>query len=308
MRNWLIALIFAPLPAWAVSVPPTDDMPSQWRASLSFWEPDVAPSGPLTVVVNLHDQRAYAYRNGVRIGGAEVSSGRRDYETPTGSFTVLERDRFHRSRKYDNAPMPYTLRLTWGGISLHGGGLPGRPSSHGCVHLPMRFAATLFDQARLGMPVTIIDRPLSRTVLDPALASEALPTVPGQSFRWNPERSQSGPVTILASASDQSMVVVRNGVVIGRAQVDIPAGTISGTRAVEMQGRDSSGAPQWTYLGLPGQESDQGRPFDRNAVLHVPAEFLANVDAILSPGATMVMTDEPLAPGHGTSSLAPAPN
>jgi hypothetical protein len=257
------------------------------------------------MLVNLHAQRAYVYRNGVRIGGAAISSGKRNYETPTGSFTVLERDRYHRSRKYDNAPMPYTLRLTWGGVSLHGGGIPGYPSSHGCIHLPMRFAGALFDQARLGMPVTVIEQAQAHTILDPALfatepAGPSLPAsaaAPGPGSRWNPELSQSGPVTILASANDQHMLVLRNGIIIGRAPVEIPAGVISGTRAVQMQGRDPSGAPQWAYLGLPGQESDQGRIFDRNAALRVSAEFLAKIDAILSPGTIMVLTDEALGVG-----------
>jgi hypothetical protein len=278
----------------------------------------------MTVTINLFEQRAYVYRNGVRIGAATISSGKRDYETPTGSFTVLQKDRDHRSRKYDNAPMPYTLRLTWGGISLHGGGLPGHPSSHGCVHLPMTFSKALFDETRLGMAVTIIDDPPGpQTILDPGLlvsASAGLPGAglrlePGQDYRWQADLPASGPVTIMISARDNRMLVLRNGTIIGRARVAIPAGIISGTEALQMRGR-AAGLPEWVHLGLPGHEAERDKPLDRSEAsqIRVPAEFHANLDAILVPGTTVVMTDEsisdggtgPVADGRLSGSLMPA--
>lgn len=78
-------------------------------------------------------QKAYVYRNGVLIGVATVSAGRPGHLTPTGVFTILQKQKEHRSTIYDGAPMPYMERLTWGGIALHAGGLPGYPESHGCV-------------------------------------------------------------------------------------------------------------------------------------------------------------------------------
>lgn len=122
------------------------------------WQPELAPSGVLTMVIDLAHQRAYVYRGGVRIGATTISSGKRGYETPTGVFTVLQKDRDHYSKKYHHAPMPYDLRLTWEGISVHGGHLPGHPASHGCVRLPIAFSRLLFNEASLGMTVTITDR------------------------------------------------------------------------------------------------------------------------------------------------------
>ena len=107
--------------------------PGQW-----VWAEKIAPAGPILVYVDLARQRATVYRNGVRIGVTTVSSGKEGYETPMGVFTILEKDKDHRSRTYDNAPMPYNLRLTWKGVALHAGNLPGYPASHGCVRLPMR--------------------------------------------------------------------------------------------------------------------------------------------------------------------------
>ncbi|HEX3407370.1 MAG TPA: L,D-transpeptidase family protein, partial [Caulobacteraceae bacterium] len=100
------------------------------------WSPGRAPSGPVEIVVSLSAQRAYVYRNGVRIGMSEASTGKEGHETPTGVFTILEKEKVHRSSRYNDAPMPYMQRLTWYGVALHGGPLPGYAASHGCIRLP----------------------------------------------------------------------------------------------------------------------------------------------------------------------------
>lgn len=96
--------------------------PGEW-----VWAPEIAPKGPILVYVDLTRQLATVYRNGVRIGVSTISSGRPGYETPTGVFTILEKNKEHISHKYNDAPMPYQERLTWGGVALHAGGLPGYP-------------------------------------------------------------------------------------------------------------------------------------------------------------------------------------
>ena len=106
--------------------------------------PEIAPAGPVLVYVDLGRQRATVYRNGVRIGVSTISSGKKGNSTPTGVFTILQKNKDHRSRTYDNAPMPYMQRLTWKGVAMHAGNLPGYPASHGCVRLPMEFAKRLF--------------------------------------------------------------------------------------------------------------------------------------------------------------------
>jgi lipoprotein-anchoring transpeptidase ErfK/SrfK len=119
----------------------------------------------MSMIVNLRAQRAYVYRDGVRIRSSQISSGKPGYRTPTGTFTVLEKERVHHSNKYDNAPMPYMQRLTWGGVALHGGHVPGFPASHGCIRLPMSFARWLYSEPTMGMRVTIThEMPASRTV------------------------------------------------------------------------------------------------------------------------------------------------
>ena len=141
------------------------------RPGQFLWQPELAPSGTMTMAIDLAHQRAYVYRDGVRIGATTISSGKPGYETPTGVFTVLQKDKDHYSKKYHHAPMPYDLRLTWEGISVHGGHLPGYPASHGCVRLPIAFSRALFNEASMGMTVTITDRENSEGLMaaEPAL-------------------------------------------------------------------------------------------------------------------------------------------
>src|SRR5688500_9551277 len=115
-----------------------------------LWAPGVAPEGPVLLVVSLATQRAVIYRNGLPIGITTVSTGRPGYRTPTGVFTILQRRVEHYSSLYNNAPMPYMQRLTWGGVALHAGDLPGYPASHGCIRLPRAFARLLYDVSHMG--------------------------------------------------------------------------------------------------------------------------------------------------------------
>jgi len=133
----------------------------------------LALRAPISMVVNLRTQRAYVYRDGERIGTTAISSGKRGYRTPTGTFTVLEKQRVHHSSKYDNAPMPYMQRLSWWGLALHGGHVPGYPASHGCVRLPIGFARWLFGEPTMGMTVTITNQSRPEKIV--AASSEPAP-------------------------------------------------------------------------------------------------------------------------------------
>ena len=121
------------------------------------WHPAAAPSGPMVAVVSLPEQRIHVYRNGVRIGLSTVSTGKPGHETPTGTFSILQKKRMHRSNLYDDAPMPFMQRLTWDGIALHAGRVRAEPASHGCVRLPRAFAEQLFEATDKGMTVVIAD-------------------------------------------------------------------------------------------------------------------------------------------------------
>jgi hypothetical protein len=132
------------------------------------WTPEVSANGPVTIVVSLPEQMVHVYRGDLRIGRATISSGKPGHDTPPGVYEILEKDRNHRSNKYNDAPMPYMQRLTWDGIALHSGRNPGYPASHGCVRLPDAFAAELFEVTQKGGRVIVADASnFSEAVLDP---------------------------------------------------------------------------------------------------------------------------------------------
>jgi len=126
------------------------------------WDPSLEADGTISMVVSLTSQKAYVYRGDTLIGITSIASGKPGYETPDGTFFVLEKERYHHSNKYDNAPMPYMQRLTWYGLALHGGHPHGYPASHGCIRLPMGFAAALFKEDTRGMRVEITGQPPGR--------------------------------------------------------------------------------------------------------------------------------------------------
>ena len=102
-------------------------MPSMLKPGEYAWHPELSPQGPVVLIVSLPEQLAYVYRNGVIIGASTVSTGKKGHETPTGVFTILQKHEDHYSNLYNNAPMPYMQRLTWTGVALHAGRLPGVP-------------------------------------------------------------------------------------------------------------------------------------------------------------------------------------
>ena len=119
------------------------------------WAATLPKEGEARVVIDLLTQTAYAYRGDVLVGASSMSSAKRGMVTPLGFWSVLEKKKFHRSRKYDNAPMPFMQRIDKYGIAFHGGVNPGYPASHGCVRLPMKFAENLYGLTKVGSKVVI---------------------------------------------------------------------------------------------------------------------------------------------------------
>lgn len=119
------------------------------------WATQVPREGETRVVIDLMAQMAYAFRGEQLVGASTISTGKKGKVTPLGYWPVLEKKKFHRSRKYNNAPMPFMQRLDQYGIALHGGANPGYPASNGCVRLPMKFAEKLYALTRVGTQVVI---------------------------------------------------------------------------------------------------------------------------------------------------------
>jgi lipoprotein-anchoring transpeptidase ErfK/SrfK len=119
------------------------------------WTSSVPAQGETRVVIDRLTQMAYVYRSQKLVGAAHVSTAKQGHITPLGEWTVLEKRPFYRSKKYDNAPMPFMQRIDSYGIAFHGGANPGYPASHGCIRLPMKFAEKLYGLTKVGSKVVI---------------------------------------------------------------------------------------------------------------------------------------------------------
>lgn len=165
----------APVKATVLPRPATPPVPqavtatSPPPAQLAKTEPELnltpaptqQPSQPgrgVLIVVSLPSQRAFVFKDGMPWGSSRVSTGKRGKPTPVGRFTILEKRLMHRSTKYSNAPMPYMQRITWQGVALHAGHVPGFPASHGCIRLPRGFAKSLYALTNNSSVVVVTSR------------------------------------------------------------------------------------------------------------------------------------------------------
>ncbi len=264
------------------------------------WHPEVSPAGPVVVFVSLPGQVLYVYRNGVRIGRSTVSTGKPGKTTPTGVFTVLQKKVDHESSIYKGAKMPHMQRLTWTGIALHAGHLPGYPASAGCVRLPVDFAAKLYSVTTLGTTVIIADnRSAPSHSTKPGLLFSGRGATPASGFLWAPEKASKGPVSIIVSGTDRVVYVYRNGVEIGRA----PVGGIerlSGSHVYSALATvDAAGRRDWISIASSGGRAPNLK--DLAGRVSIAADFLANVRALVTPGVTLVLTDAPVNASTGSA-------
>ena len=275
---------------------------SEFKPGDYVWHPEVSPAGPVVIIVSLPDQVMYVYRNGVRIGRSTVSTGKPGKRTPTGVFTVLQKKVQHESNIYKGAKMPHMQRLTWSGIAMHAGQLPGYPASAGCVRMPENFAEKLYSVTSAGTTVIIADNNSapSHTTRPGALFSGRTGTsrqpLPEGGFVWTPEKATKGPVSIIVSANDGVAHVFRNGVEIGRASVGgLSPRMVSGTHVFSALATvDSDGRRDWL-----SSTSIGGRPphiKDLAKRVAIPPAFQQDVQSLITPGTTLIVTDQPVSP------------
>ncbi len=325
------AAAMAKKPAWALA---SETQVQQLKPGQWLWNAEAVPEGPMLLMVSISQQKAFLYRNGVRIAVSTVSTGKKGHETPTGVFTILQKNKDHKSNLYtDNrnqpASMPFMQRLTWDGIALHAGNLPGYPASHGCVRMPLDFAQRLFSETELGMTVivsNVLDKPV-RDVADTGVFAQSMdstgraqkiePLSMYEDYRWQPEKSLFGPVTVVISTRQHLAVVLRNGVEIGRTKVGvIPGAVVKDQAYLVLEGVSSQRSRivpdryELNWLRVGTEESDapmlglDGGSL-RNVV--VPLDFAKQVYSILRPGSALVITDADIkldAPTQGMTVLS----
>jgi lipoprotein-anchoring transpeptidase ErfK/SrfK len=276
-----------------------------------WWKPEISPAGPVVALVSIPQQVMHVYRNGILIGRTSVSTGAKGHGTPSGVFTILEKKQTHYSRTYDNAPMPNMQRLTWQGVAMHSGKLPGYPASHGCIRLPYDFSRLLFGITAKGGTVVIGDgkTPQPRLADNPGLILAPADFDPQMirplhrgEYDWGPSRSPSGPVTMVLSSADRALYVYRNGDPIGRAAAEISGRGRLGSHVFTLLEGTSGKASPWVP-GRPARKwmrvsTDKGPRIDADDLgrrVAVNPLFAAKLYDAVQPGATVIVTDEPVA-------------
>lgn len=207
----------------------TDDF-KDMKPGQYTWNPERSPEGPVAIIVSIPDQRVFVYRNGIRIAVSTCSTGKPGHDTPTGVFTILQKDKDHHSDEYNDAPMPNMNRLTWSGVALHAGELPGYPASHGCVRLPLAFSALLFTVTQIGTVVIIANAASDPTDVDHpglVLSADADKDIAAQADKLKAQGQQSPDdpnavtVSVLVSSADKTIEVLKNGDTIAKGPATI---------------------------------------------------------------------------------------
>ncbi len=289
--------------------------PGEW-----VWYAETVPEGPMLLMVSVTQQKAYLYRNGIRVGASTVSTGKKGHETPTGVFTILQKNKDHKSNLYKDsknnaAAMPYMQRLTWDGIALHSGNLPGYPASHGCVRMPDGFSKRLFAETNLGMTVIVSSDNVAspENLADPSMFAQSIAengkliSVPPLSiyedFRWQPELSKFGPVTLVISTKKQLAIAMRNGIEIGRSKIGVVGNQPFGSQAyVVLDGQSKEPSKivpdqmelNWLRVNAASSPIVANAGLDANTIkrIVVPIDFAKLVYAELQPGSSLLLTDE----------------
>jgi lipoprotein-anchoring transpeptidase ErfK/SrfK len=261
------------------------------------------------ILVSVPEQTMHVYRNGVLIGRSTVSTGSKGHSTPGGVFSILEKKQTHRSKTYNDAPMPYMQRLTWTGIAMHSGALPGYPASHGCVRLPYNFSQLLFKATEKGGTVVLGDgkTPTPHLASNPGLLLAPKDFTPDMArhlakdeYDWRPERSTEGPITIVVSSADEALYVYRNGNPIGRGAVQVSGRGGLGNHVFTLL-EGSTGKPSQL---APGREAgkwmrvtSQGQPVEADDIasrIRFNREFAQKLADEIKPGTTVIVTDQPV--------------
>src|SRR5690242_13007630 len=162
----------------------TQPKPPHAKPAKAKKEPPPKPLDMPLIVVSISKQQLTLYENGAPVAHSPVSTGMAGHPTPTGIFGVIGKEIFHRSNIYSGAPMPYMQRITWSGVAMHAGVLPGYPASHGCIRMPHDFAVRLFSLTRMGARVLVVPHDVTPQPFEsaslftrpkPATTSEATP-------------------------------------------------------------------------------------------------------------------------------------
>ena len=290
------------------TAPPAITVQPKLKPGEFEWHPERSPNGPLLVVCSIDDQMLYAYRNGVQIARSTVSTGRKGKTTPSGVFTILQRKIDHESSIYKGAKMPYMQRLTWTGIAMHAGELPGYPASAGCIRLPYKFSKLIYGEMKNGSTVVLTSKKTTPSksagpasiLMDSEARDPADKSVPKGKVVWEPNKSFHGPISILLSYADKTVYVWRNGVQIGQSPVGFSADLTLPEGVFLMLEGEESADPKlpgitihpWSVLSLSGGAVKGDIVTYMREQFTLPGEFRRSLNAALTPGTILLATKE----------------
>jgi hypothetical protein len=273
------------------------------------WFPQRSLSGPILIIVSIPDQKVHVYRNGIRVAASTCSTGKPGHQTPTGVFKILQKDKFHKSSTYNNAPMPNMNRLTWSGIALHAGQLPGYPASHGCVRLPLGFSELLFGITRKGMTVVIADNASQPSaIVHPKLILgdfardkfNAVDSTVSKSPHGDDKDFQYAQSSLVVSGRDKRATLYENGYRIAESPVDIKEPKRPLKNAIYKLNRTLADAAEMQWSGQTFEKGDREDMVSDLPRIQTPVAFAEEVHRRAHRGMNLVTTPD----SHGRKNRA----
>jgi hypothetical protein len=253
------------------------------------------PKGPMQAIISIREQRLHFYRDGQHIADVPVATGVPGHLTPLGVFSVIQRDRYHHSNIYSNAPMPFMERITWSGVALHEGPGVGHQASHGCIRMPHSFAAELWGLPTMGMRV-IIAGPELRPVdfADPHLFVHKEAPAPTAALPKPVETAQ----TSTGTKTDA----------VNAAKIEAAPAQTAGTGQVTQQAPASPAAAEATAAAAPGTAEPSRQAPNDTATDSTKADAAAAKTAEPAPAAPEKTSGTAAAAGAAEPSAQPPNN
>ncbi|HXH47469.1 MAG TPA: L,D-transpeptidase family protein [Bradyrhizobium sp.] len=253
-------------------------------------EAGTKPQGPLVIVVSIDRQKVTVFDKNGLFAESPVSTGMKGHSTPMGVFSVIQKNKFHRSNLYSGAPMPYMQRITWSGVAMHAGALPGYPASHGCIRMPMSFATKMWNWTRMGARVIVAPGQISpQSFSHPLLASSRVAPQPTVSLQPQPDvadkadKGAADPKPVeTRTASADSVLELRTSV--GHAVMsDATAGNAPAHEGVAADKAKTAEASDAARPGSDGKPATTAEPLKPQAVAPAKTPDQAAAPALAIP-------------------------
>jgi lipoprotein-anchoring transpeptidase ErfK/SrfK len=208
------------------------------------------PQGPLIIAISIERQSLKIYDANGFFAETPISTGMRGHPTPMGVFSVIQKQKFHRSNIYSGAPMPFMQRITWSGVAIHAGVLPGYPASHGCIRMPMNFAVKMWGWTRMGARVVITPGEMTPSSFShPLLTAQHPAPAPVASATTKSDKAVVAVAAIAPATGDAAAAITREQARTADASATVPSPTTPATM--------SDATPS---LGTPTSTDNTGKP------------------------------------------------